>query len=424
MKTREKQFHDFMALAREKENRATMENHGEKIKKLNSNKTSVLTASQKRGRFLTDNLVKAYSPDKTVVWHSLFMPTELFYAMDIVPFSTEMVSAGIAGAGLSRKLVETGEDYLGSYDSCSFVTCSYGGINQNVFPEPDFIVTTSQLCDPERKLAGFAAHRYGKQEFYIDVPYGAYSQNEQHYSQSLDYLARQFENLVRFLEEKTGRKLDQENLKEVFDHSNRAREWFIKINKLREKNCPIKGIKALDFSAVLLNTWGTAEAVDIYKTLYQELLTASQTESNDPNKFRIGWIHLRPYYDNTLFNYLEKRCSVVVEEINYVFWDEFDAADPFRSLARKVLANPMYSPLDYKFRIYENMIKKYRVDAIIGFAHKGCRHYYSAIHLAAAKFKDEVPVLIIDGDCIDPRAYSFPLLKTRVDALIETLEVS
>ncbi len=424
MKRREKQFLDFMALAQEKEARATMEDHREKVKKLNEKKGSGLSASQMRGKLLTGNLVKAYNPDATVVWHSLFMPTEIFYAMDIVPFSTEMVAAGIAGAGLGKKLVESGEEYLGCRDSCSFVTCSYGGITRDLLPEPDFLVTTSQLCDPEKKLARFASRRYNRKEFYIDVPYGALSFNEALYREAVDYLAGQFENMVGFLETETGKKLDQDRLSQVFDNSNQAREWFVKINRLREGPGVIRGSKALDFSAVLLNIWGTPEAVEIYKTLYQELLEINKSRQLTDDRYRIGWIHLRPYYDNTLFDYLEKErgVSVVAEEVNYIFWDELDIKKPFHSLARKVLANPMYSPLEQKFDIYRREFNKYRIEGLIGFAHKGCRHYYSATHLAADYFKDKVPMLVIDGDCIDPRAYSFPLLKIRVDAFLETIE--
>jgi benzoyl-CoA reductase/2-hydroxyglutaryl-CoA dehydratase subunit BcrC/BadD/HgdB len=424
MKRREKQFVDFMALAQEKEDRATMKDHREKVKKLNEKKGSGLSASQMRGKLLTNNLVKAYNPDATVVWHSLFMPTEIFYAMDMVPFSTEMVAAGIAGAGLGKKFVESGEEYLGCRDSCSFITCSYGGITMDVFPEPDFIVTTSQLCDPERKLARFASRRFDKKEFFIDVPYGALGFEEARYREAVDYLAGQFENMVEFLEKQSGRKLDLDRLSQVFDYSNQTRDWFIKINELREGPGVIRGAKALDFSAVLLNIWGTPEALDIYKTLYQELLTSNPSGQLTDDKYRIGWVHLRPYYDNTLFDYLETECgvSVVAEEVNYIFWDKLDIEKPFHSLARKVLANPMYSPVEQKFDIYRHVFNNYRIEGLIGFAHKGCRHYYSAIHLAAEYFKDKLPMLVIDGDCIDPRAYSFPLLKIRVDAFLETID--
>lgn len=424
MKNREKQFLDFLALAREKETRATMNDHEEKIRKLDEPSDTRLSASQQRGRLLTGNLIKAYNPEETVVWHSLFMPAEIFYAMDMVPYSTEMIAAGIAGAGLGRKLVETGEEYLGCRDSCSFVTCSYGGINRNILPEPDIIVTTSQLCDPEKKLARFASKTYGRKEFYIDVPYGGRTFSGDRYQGAVDYLAGQLREMAAFLQQETGKILDMDRLKQALDYSNQARKWFLKINDLRQGPGLIRGAKALDFSAVLLNIWGTKEAVDIYSSLYHELVRQLESGKTREDQFRIGWIHLRPYYDNTLFDHMENRrgISVVVEEINYIFWDEFDVHSPYQSLAKKILANPAYSPIEQKFAIYQRMLQKYRIDGIIGFAHKGCRHYYSAVHLAMQRMKNIVPMLVIDGDCIDPRAYSFPLLQTRIDSFVEMME--
>jgi benzoyl-CoA reductase/2-hydroxyglutaryl-CoA dehydratase subunit BcrC/BadD/HgdB len=140
---------------------------------------------------------------------------------------------------------------------------------------------------------------------------------------------------------------------------------------------------------------------------------------------RIVWIHLRPYYDNTIINYIEKeRGAYLVHEMsNWIFWDAFDPADPYRSLARKMLSNPAYSPVEVQFGIYEKYNKLFNVDGIIGFTHKGCRHLYSSIHMCAEHLKDGTPWLVIDGDCIDPRAYSFPLVKTRIDAFFDMLDM-
>jgi benzoyl-CoA reductase/2-hydroxyglutaryl-CoA dehydratase subunit BcrC/BadD/HgdB len=423
---RSKQFADFLALAESRKDRSTMKNQMEKVSDLSSIPYEKLSASQKRGRLITKLLMRAYDPKECVIWHSLFMPSEIFYAMDMVPFSTEMVSAGLAGAGLSRGFVETGEMYTQCMDSCSFSTCTVGAITENVFPIPDFLITTSQLCDPEKKLARFASQTYGRKDFFIDIPYGGCLLEGEAYQKAVDYVAKQLEYMVAFFERETGRKLDHTKMKQVMINSNASRDYFTKIDELRAKNrALIKGTKILDFSAVLLDIWGAEETVDIFKTLYEEMKKAVETGGMPNEKFRIGWVHLRPYYDNTIINYLEEECGVYIvkEEINHVFWGEHDVNDPFRSIARKLLANPAYSPLTVKNRIYKEMAEKYRFDGFIGFAHKGCRHFYSSLHMAADHFKGQYPFLVIDGDCVDPRAYSFPLLKTRIDSFVDTLKI-
>lgn len=424
-KKRRKQFRNLMTLTQEEKGRRTMEDISEKVGgKLAKKPYSELTASQKRGRLLTNSTMKAYNPKECVVWHSLFMPSELFYAMDIVPYSTEMVAAGLSGAGLSRRLVETGEEHSECMDSCSFVTCSVGGTIEDILPEPDIFVTTSQLCDPAKKLARLSAHKYGRKEFYIDVPYGGCSFSPGEYNDAVDYLARQLEDMVKFIERETGKELDEDKLAQVIKFSNEAREWFLKIWEIRRGPALIRGRRALDFSSVLLNIWGTEEAAEIFKTWYEELEKKAEEGNLPDEKYRLIWIHLRPYYDNTIIDYLEEArgAYIIGEEVNYVFWDKLDPKEPYRSIARKILANPAYSPMDVRFEIYDRVAKEYRLDGWIGFAHKGCRHYYSSLHMTEEHFRRGVPMLLLDGDCVDPRAYSFPLLKTRIDSFIDIME--
>jgi len=312
-------------------------------------------------------------------------------------------------------------------DSCSFSTCTVGAVLKDVFPVPDFLVTTSQLCDPEKKLGRFAASEYGRKDFFIDVPYGGCTMREKDYNIAVDYVARQLAHMVAFIERETDKKLDSDKLAQALQYSNEAREWYLKVCDLRMKNPPlISGVKILDFSTVLLNIWGTKESADIFKSLYEELSQVARQGGLPNVKYRLGWIHLRPYYDNTIINYLEKECGahIVVEEINHIFWDAFDIKDPYRSIARKLLKNPAFSPMDVRFDIYGKVIKdNYHLDGIIGFTQKGCRHFYSSIHMAADKLKDICTWLVIDGDCVDPRAYSFPLIKTRVDSFIDMMEM-
>jgi benzoyl-CoA reductase/2-hydroxyglutaryl-CoA dehydratase subunit BcrC/BadD/HgdB len=423
---RSKQFGDFLALAQARKDRSTMKDASEKMHDLSRIPYSQLSSSQKRGRLITNMLMRAYDPNECVVWHSLFMPSEIFYAFGMVPFSTEMVSAGLAGAGLSKGFVETGEMYTQCMDSCSFSTCTVGAISEDVFPIPDFLITTSQLCDPEKKLARFASQTYGRKDFFIDIPYGGCLLEGDDYEKAVDYVAKQLEFMVAFFERETGKKLDNEKLKNVLRYSNEARDWFVKMDELRSTHpALIKGTKILDFSAVLLDIWGTEEAADIFKTLYEELKAEADKGGLTNEKYRVGWVHLRPYYDNTIINYLEEECGVYIvkEEINYIFWGEHDINDPFRSIARKVLANPAYSPLEVKNEIYKRVVEKFRLDGMIGFAHKGCRHFYSSLHMASDHFRGKFPFLVIDGDCVDPRAYSFPLLKTRIDSFVDTMKI-
>jgi benzoyl-CoA reductase/2-hydroxyglutaryl-CoA dehydratase subunit BcrC/BadD/HgdB len=135
----------------------------------------------------------------------------------------------------------------------------------------------------------------------------------------------------------------------------------------------------------------------------------------------VVWFHLRPYYRNNVLEYIEERADIVQTQVNYVFWDELDAKDPYRSMASKLLFHPGYCPVAIRTQmIIERMQKG---DGIIAFYPKSCRHFHSSARIEAELFKNAgIPFLIIDGDCIDSRGDDFLVLKTRIDRFLKSLQ--
>jgi benzoyl-CoA reductase/2-hydroxyglutaryl-CoA dehydratase subunit BcrC/BadD/HgdB len=264
---------------------------------------------------------------------------------------------------------------------------------------------------------------YGKDCFLLDIPYDYKSED------SLEYLTGQLREMTALLEKRTGGEMDPEKLAETIKHSNEAREYFIKVNKLRTSvPAPVSGGEAIDFSALLAFTWGSKEMVDLCKALYEEIKEKVEINSalqKTHSRPRILWRHLRPYYDNSLIDFIEKdlNCDIVFEEINFIHWGEMDPDDPFRSLARKLILNSAVGPIEHWMEDSFGLLEKYSVDAVISFNHWGCRQLTSTNQI----FKDElkkrnIPALELGGDCIDNRNYSFQQMKTRIQAFIEMIE--
>ena len=88
-KQREIQFRNFAAAAGLTEDVVI-----EAMKTRFAKPWSELTATQKRGRLLSEQLLACYNKTpqgdakyQRVAWRSLFMPTEILYAMDLMPFT-------------------------------------------------------------------------------------------------------------------------------------------------------------------------------------------------------------------------------------------------------------------------------------------------------------------------------------------------
>ncbi|UCB57648.1 MAG: 2-hydroxyacyl-CoA dehydratase [Candidatus Omnitrophota bacterium] len=363
----------------------------------------------------------AYQPDAFVAWRSPFVPTELFYAMDIVPFFPEGACSMLANSRLVAQALDVAKKNYYSGDACSFLRCVAGASIEDLFPAPDILVCTSICCDGAPKMFYNMSKRYKADYFLLDIPYN-YNNSE-----AVDYLARQIEAMIKAIEKKMGKKLDPERLRKAFSFSNEARSYFLRINELRRHvPAPLLGKEAIDCAAAVASTWGTEKIVDIYKLLYDELKERMERSnaSLPEARYRILWRHLRPYYSDAIIDYLENRHKAIIafEEINYIPWDELDADEPYRSLARKILANPGIGCLRHWLDSTMGFVEDYKIDGVIEFAHWGCRHSDSMFQILKTALKArQIPLLKLDGDCIDNRDYSEGRMKIQIDAFLELL---
>jgi benzoyl-CoA reductase/2-hydroxyglutaryl-CoA dehydratase subunit BcrC/BadD/HgdB len=327
-----------------------------------------------------------------------------------------------ANANLTTEPLNMAEAQHYSRDTCSFLRCTVGAAIKNYLPAPDFLVATSHYCDGATKAFYNLSRLYKKKFFLLDTPYD-YDTRE-----AVDYLAKQLEDMVKEIEKITARKMDADKLAQTLRFSNQAREYLLKVNELRRNiPSPILGGEAIDYAIMLAHTWGTAEIVQVYKCLYEELKERVDHNigATDEERYRLLWRNLRPYYNDTIIDYLENKCKarVVFEEVNYLHWKELNPEDPYRSLAYKLLSNPPLGPLKHWINETIGVLRDYKINGIIEFAHWGCRHLNTAIQMVKETIdKEKIPILVLDGDCLDGRDYSEGQIMTRIDTFLKTLE--
>lgn len=380
-----------------------------------------LKATRKRAVLTGKLFKKAYEKESFIVWRNSFVPTEIFYALGITPFCAEGNCSMFANSSLSTKPLNIAEDNYYSRDTCSFLRCLIGTAILDCMPTPDYLVATTHYCDGAAKVFYNLSQKYNKPFYLIDIPYN-YDKKE-----AVDYVAFQLEELVGKIEDYLNIKMDFNKLSECIQFSNEAREYFIKVHELRKNiPSPMLGGEAIDYVAMLSHAWGTKEAVEIYKSLYEELLIRVKDKIGaiPLEKYRILWRNLRPYYNNIL-SYLElqKNAVIVCEEVNYIHWEEMDIKDPYKGIARKLLSNPPMGAVQHWLDFTFNSLKEYKIDGIIEFAHWGCRHLNNSSQILKHNLSGtNIPFLIIDGDCLDSRNWSSGQIKTRIDAFIEILK--
>ena len=113
---------------------------------------------------------------------------------------------------------------------------------------------------------------------------------------------------------------------------------------------------------------------------------------------------------------------MVMEEINNVYWPELDPDRPFESLAVKMLSNPLAGKASNRIKALGDMIDSHSIDGGILFTHWGCRQSNGSTRLIKDYFNSRgIPVLVLDGDCVDRTNSSEGQINTRLQGFIEIL---
>jgi len=367
----------------------------------------------------------AIKKDLPLVWRNLFFPAEILNALGVRMLTLETYSALFARN--QRKV----KKYLdnASYKGYSAETCTFLRILEGMtLPKPDFAVSTSQPCQQGERIFQDLARSEGFEDRFYSLHTPIYND-----ANAVEHIAQGLEEAVSRIEKAIGAKMDMSRLQEACQLSNDARDLAIECNDLRYNSPPlVRGATAVYFAAIFSQLWGKKELVDIHRQFLLELqerkaeLERKKVGIDDTH--RLLWLHLPPFYDNKLLNYIEVNCNapIVFEEVNYVAWDRLDLNDPYRSLARKLLTVGFLDPKQRVENIRDNAIKaKFNGCVLYNHGFGRCSMADSSLvkHLREELNKAHVPLLVLDGDCIDLTTDPCSTF-TKVNAYTEALNLN
>lgn len=398
----------------------------------NDRDTNISKSELKRANLMSHYFKKAYEKDARVVYVNSFVPCEIFWALDFIPFNLGTIGGILSQGKASTKFINTAQQNHYSSDLCSTSRCIVGAALANALPTPDFVVITSAPCDVGSNIYYFLGQHYKKEWFLLDVPY--YFSDE-----TVTHLENQVKNMIVSIENSFNIKLDPEKLKTVIHYSNEASTYLEKISELTKMiPSPLSASESMEIASSL-HLMGTREMAEICKERYEEINRKTQDKNNQdkktgdrrkPRKPRILWHGLRPYYTDDIFHHLENKCQLeIISEINLNWGSSFhlnmiDPEKPYQSLAEKLtgMIGSFSSNSPYAGQHISSSMKEYSLDGVISFNSRGCRHMLG-IHqvLRDTANKNDLPYLEIDGDYIDDRDFSFEQIKTRIDAFAELL---
>lgn len=355
-------------------------------------------------------------PGKYIVT-GMFIPSELMAAINYPFVPAEPLAVSIGMMNFNKGLIERVERHFGGMQLCSPIEVMLGMYEEGMIPPPGAIVLSSYMCEDAQKMYEMIARRYRCPTYFLDIPFNV---NES----AVHYIKLQLMELIEFLEEYTGRKMDADLLAKAVRNSNRA-------NMLRKKILELRaGWQLTQVSDIfpiypLFTKFGREEPAEILNSIYLEMRGNVEQEQVYQPDFRVMWLGMIPLLSNKLMRSLEQLYGIgIALEENSVFslWDTIDEADPIEGLARKCLSFHPLGTVDRRIQAINQWIDRFNIDGVIHFSHIGCRVYNGGASFIAKKLKDRgIPFIELNGDIIDHRNFPEELLRLKVETFAEIL---
>jgi benzoyl-CoA reductase/2-hydroxyglutaryl-CoA dehydratase subunit BcrC/BadD/HgdB len=264
----------------------------------------------------------------------------------------------------------------------------------------------------------------------MDRPYKIF------HDHTVAYWKKQHEELIAFLEQHSGKKMDYGRLKEAVDLSYRATRLSLEIDGFSDMvPTPMSSEAAFGPFLACRQFGGHPKAVEYLEALLEELKerVANGVQAANPERFRYIFDVSCPYFDMGLLTLAQQKYGAVVVADHIARWrgtgEWFtDPDDPVGNLANKQqfnLGNENYQPgAEWRDQVLE-LAPKTKADAAIFWNNIGCRTGASMWRILKENLdKVGVPSLTIDCDILDPTYAPRPVIEEQMDRFFEMVENS
>ncbi len=362
---------------------------------------------------------RIFDNDWSIAWTTVFVPYEILNSMSVSGMFVEFFGAMLAGTGMSSKYLDLSESKGFSTDSCSYHRTIIGAAMDGLLPEPDVLIGASIPCNGGVKALKRIGEIFNKEVFILNIPIEVTPD-------AVDYLTDQYREMIKYVENETGRKLDYDKLKKTIKYNNQAREYLLEVNNFcKNVPCPANSNDLKNFIIYIL-LQGTEEGVEVAKLFRDEFkfriengLTGLSEE-----KFRLMWIQNRIQFKTDILDILEEKfgANIVIDELNHIWWEPMDESQPLRSLANRMITHPIVGPAERRLEVITQLAQEYKIDGAVNPAHWGCRQSAGArVLFKDALQKIGIPLIHLDVDCVDQRNYAPEQIMTRLEAFLEML---
>lgn len=370
---------------------------------------------------------------KKIAWITSGGPVEPLIAMDVIPVYPENHGAMIGASKMGVDLCEKAEEMGYASDLCSYaradIACAtvdggpIGGL-----PRPDMLVCCNNICGTVLKWYEVQARYFDVPLFILDTPvcHTGFS------DEARQYVRRQCDEYIAFLEEHCQKKFDHDRLAEVGRLSVEGqRLWQAVLDTTRHKPSPMSAFDAFFHLALIVTLRGTQTVVDYYTELLKEMdeRVAQGICAVPGEKIRLLWDNLPVWYRTRwLSDKFAAHGACLVADTYTSGWcsslQYMDENDFLNSMAEGYSRICLNLGVDQMADRIVSLVDSYDADGLVIHSNRSCKPYslgqYDIQKIVQAG--RGIPSLVIEADMNDSRNFSESQIETRIDAFMEILK--
>lgn len=429
-----------------------------------SNRLSSTKSGGKLVKDYWDRLFTARERGATVVWYNGAALNPIFQAAGIEWCHGEAFGARLAAMHLEDPAQKMGEEYGYINELCSYARTTLGcilltqqaaaraetgalsgGPNQETLasrlPAPDFFVNAYAGCSTGQQWDEISYRVFNKVLPLFKVSYPLLWGNKpdagylrgQEWEDASRYVANQIHKLIEFLEVQTGRKFDWDALRESMHYIKRAAQLRLDAMALcRTKPAPatywdwIASIAPINFlpgNQALVDYFAGVKA-EIERRL-QDGVAALPNEryrlafDGIMNWNKVGWLANK---------FAQNNAAVMVGRYTHnSFWQEpqlIDEDDPILGMAKHYLLCPFNHSAKVLGELLLKECENYAIDGVVFHATRTCRSASNGqMVMAQMAQRAGIQTMFFEGDVADAAFYKDALLESRLEAMLETIDL-
>jgi bcr-type benzoyl-CoA reductase subunit B len=397
-----------------------------------------LAAYKKMKELMTNYYIEAKTTgQKPIAWVTSGAPVEFLYAMDVLPIYPENYAAMCAASHQSVELMEAAEAAGFSQDICAYARTDFGadilqGGPAAGLPAPHFLLCSTNICKTVIKWYEVVARKYDVPLFIVDTPF----LHDGLSPALIDYTISQFKDLEHFLADFLKRPFDHDRFLEVLSLSREASMYWRQMLYLcKTIPAPINSLDSFIHLGPIVTLRGTRECVDYYKFLHEEVAERAKKKIGSiPNeKYRVLWDNLPVWFKMSQLSkfFEEKGCALVVTTYANSWgglddYEEDSTGDVYNAIASAYLNVYINLGFEERIKYLAQLIEEFSLTGFIMHSNRSCKPYSVGMYRLQEELSKLTgkPGVVIEADQNDPRVYSDAQVETRLEAFIESMQVS